>query len=66
LFRKDKQSGKLADEERERKLAEMMGNAKWRDEQRTKKVHQYREKEKVLFISKHKIFQIEIHSQDLV
>lgn len=35
----------MTDEERERKLAEMMDNAKWRDEQRGKNVKRYKEED---------------------
>jgi len=41
-----KSSSKLSDEERAKKLREMMSNADWRDEQRTKNVKKYREEEK--------------------
>ena len=37
---------KLTAEEREKKLAEMMDNAKWRDEQRRLNVKQYKQEEK--------------------
>ena len=35
----------MSEEEKAKKLREMMSNADWRDEQRTKKVKQYREEE---------------------
>ncbi|CAB3993304.1 Hypothetical predicted protein [Paramuricea clavata] len=38
-------SRKMTDEERERRLAEMMNNAKWRDEQRGKNVKRYKEED---------------------
>ena len=37
---------KLSDEEKQRKLREMMANADWRDEQRTKNVKKYREEDR--------------------
>ena len=39
------QSRKLTAEERERKLREMMDNAKWRDEQRITNVQRYKHEE---------------------
>ena len=37
----------MSDEEKQKKLREMMSNADWRDEQRTKNVKRYREEDKV-------------------
>lgn len=36
---------KVDDDEKARRLAEMMSNAAWRDEQRANKVNKYREKD---------------------
>ena len=36
---------KLTAEERERKLQEMMDNAKWREEQRSRNVEQYKQED---------------------
>jgi len=47
MISKGPKSSRLSDEERARKLEEMMGNAKWRDEQRTINVRHYREQDKV-------------------
>ena len=41
-YKKETKS-KLSDEEKEKKLREMMSNASWREDQRTKKVQQYRD-----------------------
>lgn len=43
---KKEEKVKLTAEEKERKLKEMMDNAKWRDEQRDRNIKAFREKEK--------------------
>lgn len=47
---------KLSDEEKQKKLREMMDNAKWRDEERVQNVKKYREQDKLEDVQPKRLF----------